>query len=266
MAVKVLAAASLLLSLLALPASAARDFDFRGQSNGDDSLDLVGTVLDWTERAIPVEGPAQRRGSAAPAGGAERYCPPTLYTHGIYREIITECDGAGGTELVPFFEPVDGQEADPAEAPQRQVFVVTREDVQSLLVNPGSLVIQPDQFWVLVNTDTIVMTDAAEHVLNTQVLGYDVDVRVTPALFTWDFGDGSPPVTGTDPGAPWPNHTVSHAYSEAGTVSISLRAEWDAAFRVEGTPAWIPVEGRAVTTVTSEPLEVVTATPRLTTG
>ncbi|WP_181424546.1 PKD domain-containing protein [Georgenia satyanarayanai] len=160
----------------------------------------------------------------------------------------------------------DGEDAEQAEEVPREVLVFTREDVQSLLVDSGSLEIQPDQAWVLVGTDTVVMTDAAEHVLGTRVLDLDIDVRVTPVLFTWDFGDGSAPLTGTDPGAPWPNHTVSHVYSDPGTVRISLRTEWDADFRVEGTSTWIPVAGRAVTETQSEPIEVVTARPRLTTG
>ncbi|WP_324649883.1 hypothetical protein [Georgenia sp. H159] len=215
-----------------------------------------------------IQSSGQHGGYAASTGGepAEPYCPPTLYTFGVIKKVLTDCDAAGGTELTPIFDNNEVDEGDPEVVPQRRVFTVSREDVQSLLVSPGSLEIQPDQPWVLVNTDTIVLTDSAEHVLVTQVLGYDVDVRVTPVLFTWDFGDGSPPLTGTDPGAPWPNHTVSHAYGEAGVVSISLRTEWDAAFRVEGTSAWIPVTGRAVTTLTSEPVEVVTATPRLTAG
>src|SRR5690625_69451 len=197
-------------------------------------------------------------------GTASRYCVPTLYTFGNQREIITDCDGAGGTELTPTFNNEDGEEVAPEDI-QVQPIVVTREDVQSLIVEPGNLTVQPAQPWVLVNTDTVVMTDATEHVLGAEVLGVDVDVRVTPVVYTWDFGDGSMPVTGTDPGAPWPNHTVSHRYRTAGSVTISLRTEWDAAFRVEGTSGWVPVVGRAVTSQTADPIEVVTATPRLTT-
>lgn len=207
-------------------------------------------------------------GSVAGPGAAagERVCPPTLYTFGIYREVITECDGAAGTERAPWFERQDSSEVPPEGEPTVQVIQVTREDVQSLLVNSGSLEVQPDQSWVLVGTDTVVMTDAEEHLLGTRVLDLDIDVRVTPTLFTWNFGDGSVPLTGTDPGVPWPNHTVSHAYRAPGTVTISLRTEWDAHFRVEGTSAWIPVVGRAVTEAQSESIEVVTAKPRLTDG
>ncbi|MCM3661450.1 hypothetical protein M3148_10695 [Georgenia satyanarayanai] len=196
----------------------------------------------------------------------EPYCPPVTYVWGKYETVVTACDPVPEGEWAPLLERGDGEDEDAAEEQPSELLVFTREDVQSLLVNSGSLEIQPDQSWVLVGTDTVVMTDAAEHVMTTQVLDLDLDVRVTPVLFTWSFGDGSAPLTGTDPGAPWPNHTVSHVYSDPATVTISLRTEWDADFRVEGTSTWIPVAGRAVTETESEPIEVMTAKPRLTTG
>src|SRR5690625_2408376 len=222
------------------------------------------TVENSERRTLPSAGEYVPRDGVNAEGSSARYCPPTLYTFGNQREIITDCDGAGGTELTPTSNNEDGEEVAPEDI-EMQPIVVTREDVQSLIVEPGNLTVQPAQPWVLVNTDTVVMTDAAEHILGTEVLGVDVDVRVTPVIYTWDFGDGSIPVTGTDPGAPWPDHTVSHRYRTAGSVTISLRTEWDAAFRVEGTSGWVPVVGRAVTSQTADPLEVVTATPRLTT-
>lgn len=199
-------------------------------------------------------------------GGAEPYCPPQEYRWGKYRTIVTDCSGVPPGEWTPWFENQEGEDAEQTGETPGELIVVSREDVQTLIVNPGNLIVQPDRSWVLVNADTIVMTDASEHILSTRVLDLDIDVRVTPVLFTWGFGDGSAPVTGTDPGAPWPDHTVSHVYGSPGSVSISLRTEWDAAFRVEGTSTWIPVTGRAVTTQSTDPIEVVTATPRLTTG
>lgn len=197
---------------------------------------------------------------------SDPYCPPTLYTFGKFREVIFECDGAGGTEFAPWFESEDIEDTEANEEPRREVIAISREDVQSLIVSSGTVMVQPDRPWVLVNTDTVVMTDAAEHVLSTEVLGVGVDVRVSPALFTWDFGDGSAPLTTSDPGRPWPDHTVSHSYRAPATATISLRTEWDAAFRVEGTDVWVPVAGRAVTTASTDPIDVVTATPRLTSG
>ncbi|WP_413452380.1 hypothetical protein AA0Y32_11065 [Georgenia phoenicis] len=188
------------------------------------------------------------------------------YVLGKYSTRLTACDPVPVGEWAPWLPQSDDGDAPSAEDAPGELLVFTREDVESLLVNSGNLVIQPDQSWVLVGTETIVMTDAAEHVLETEVLDLGIDVRVTPALFTWDFGDGSAPLSGADPGAPWPNHTISHVYTEPRVVTLSLRTEWDAAFRVEGTSTWLPVAGRAVTETTTGPIEVVTARPRLTTG
>lgn len=233
-----------------------------GAFSEDDWVHVEGE-MQWavTDSEHALEG-----GSSQEAWNGVRYCPPVTYVWGKYRTVVTACDPVPVGEWAPWLERDDGDDAEDVEEQPAELLVFTREDVQSLLVNSGSLEVQPDQSWVLVGTDTVVMTDASEHVLGTTVLDLDIDVRVTPVLFTWDFGDGSAPLTGTDPGAPWPNHTVSHVYSDPGTVTISLRTEWDADFRVEGTSTWIPVAGRAVTETQSEPIEVVTAKPRLTTG
>ena len=253
-------------------ASRSGSGDWRGIADGSDSLSVTGNYREAAQGGSlrlrsGADAPSRPAGSQ-PAANAERKCVPMLYTQGRYREVIVECDGAGGTELTPWFERStgDGQGELPAPDVTIQPVVVSREDVQRLIVESGSLIVQPDRSWVLVSAETVVMTDASEHILRTRVLDLDVDVRVTPVLYTWDFGDGSAPLTGTDPGAPWPNHTVSHVYESAGTAVISLRTEWDAAFRVAGTSTWLPVAGRAATTQSTDPIEVLTATPRLTTG
>lgn len=187
-------------------------------------------------------------------------CVPRIRTlDGVTHRGSVCVDGAdGGLVWVP-----EGEQGTAADEPPAQPLVVTREDVQSLLVDSGSIKIQPDQPWVLVNAETIVFTDAAEHVLTTQLLGRDVELRVVPVRYTWDFGDGSVPLVSADPGAPWPDHTVAHAYSAVGEARVTLRTEWDAHFRVEGTGPWLPVAGRPITAATSDPFRVVTAVPRL---
>ena len=218
-------------------------------------------------RDDPGPGPWSRaREGASSVGPTTPPCPTTRWVHGTFYTEGQFCDGEmGGTEWAILLDGED-EEGAAADPEPRQQFVVTRQDVQSLLVYSGSLEIQPNRSWVLVNVETIAMTDAAQHVLSTQVLGVDVDVRVTPASFSWDFGDGSPAVVGTDPGAPWPDHTVAHVYQDAQEAVISLRTEWDAEFRPAGATVWFPVEGRAVTVATSDTIDVVTATPRLTVG
>lgn len=234
-----------------------------GRISGDalDQVDVIGSLQsEWS--VIPTPRVRSLSGEVPPA---KPHCPTTRWVLGQYYTQGQFCDGEmGGTNWAILLD--DEQEETPADAEPLEEFVVTRQDVQSLLVDSGSLEVQPDRSWVLVNIETIVMTDAEQHVLSTHVLGVDVDVRVTPASFTWDFGDGSPAVVGTDPGAPWPDHTVAHVYQDAQQVSIGLRTEWDAEFRPAGATVWFPVDGRAVTVATSDPIDVVTATPRLTVG
>ncbi|MFC4555309.1 PKD domain-containing protein [Georgenia faecalis] len=197
-------------------------------------------------------------------------CWLILFTNGRDREWISSCDVpalVGGTELTPSFEwatPADpAAPGEPVPLPPGEPVIVTAQDLQSLPIDSGGLTVQPDRGWVLVNMETIALTGAREHTLETVVLGVPVQVRVAPVEFSWDFGDGSAPLVGTDPGAPWPDHTVAHTYTVAGDAQLTLTTQWEGAFLVEGSPDWIPVTGRAVTQEVSDPFEVVTATPRL---
>ena len=139
-------------------------------------------------------------------------------------------------------------------------------EFQRLPLTPSGLSVQPPSGWTLVNADTVVFTDDAEQVLTTTVLGMAVTIRATPARFTWDFGDGGGTLTTTDPGRPWPEHTLSHRYTAEGTHQIRLTTTWTATFQVAGTATWEPVDGTATTTSTSPPLTVHEARSRLVSG
>ncbi|MEE6272642.1 PKD domain-containing protein [Georgenia sp. MJ206] len=195
-----------------------------------------------------------------------------LFVEGPDRNWVSSCnlDEIAGTENTPWWERIEpgepGEVEGDAPIPPGQPVIVTAQELQSLILDSGGLTVQPERPWVLVNMETIVMTGASEQMLGTVVLGVPVRVRAIPVEFTWDFGDGSAPLVGTDPGAAWPNHTVSHVYTSPGIVDVSLSTQWDGYFQPEGGTSWIPVAGRAVTTETSDPIEVVTAVPRLVTG
>ncbi|MCZ3388617.1 MAG: PKD domain-containing protein [Actinomycetia bacterium] len=73
------------------------------------------------------------------------------------------------------------------------------------------------------------------------------------ASWTWDFGDGKA-LTTDEPGGDWPDMTVSHAYSGAGSYPVSTRSTWEAWFTVDGLGPW-PVGGEPVVQ-TAEPLQV----------
>lgn len=144
---------------------------------------------------------------------------------------------------------------------------VTREDFASLPIEAGQVSVQPGRGWVLVNQPTVVWSDASPHVLTASVLGVAVEVLATPVAWAWDFGDGTPILRTTDPGAPWPEETVSHVYREAADrARISVETEWRGQFRRLGADGWQDVVGTVTTTSALDPIDVLTAEPRLITG
>lgn len=190
---------------------------------------------------------------SAPGGPERDPCSLPWFGIGVGLILPGVCDseesgGDGGAEFV---------------ASPPQIISIDREEFQQLPISSGGLFVQPDRDWVLVNVGTIVYTGAAPHTLHTTILGVDIEVHVEPVSFVWDFGDGSDPMETTDPGAPWPEATVSHAYTSAGQAQISLTTHWEGMFRPVGAEAWIPIVGRATTTESSRPFEIRTSTPRL---
>ena len=189
---------------------------------------------------------------------------------GVYEIDFSAC---GESFLVDFADtapwtiaPAPGDPAEPG-APAPLPIVVTAQDMQRLPIEPGGLTVQPDRGWVLVNLDTVVWTDGATQTLDTVVLGAPVQVRVTPVDYTWDFGDGSAPLVTTDPGAPYPDHSVSHVYERAAdSATVELTTRWAGEFQVAGSGVWMPVAGLATTTETSAPFDVRTAEASLTDG
>lgn len=137
---------------------------------------------------------------------------------------------------------------------------------RQLTIAPSPVVVQPPDGWTVVNVPTITYTEPEEQVLDTTLLGIPVQIRATPRSFTWDYGDGSGPVTTTDPGAAYPHHTVAHTYGQpADRVTITLTTTWSGQFRITGTPSWTDVTGTATTTSAADPLQVYEARSRLVT-
>ena len=152
---------------------------------------------------------------------------------------------------------------EPEQPSPEQILRTLERDLASLAIPPSPVRIQPDQDWTYVNLDTIVMTDADPITLTTTVLGVAVDVRVTPTSYRWDFGDGTEPLTTTDPGKPYPDHTLAHIYATTGEFPITLTTTWTGEFRTPGN-AWQAIPGSTTTTSSHEPLTLVERRSRLT--
>jgi hypothetical protein len=57
-------------------------------------------------------------------------------------------------------------------------------------------------------------------------------ITITPAQYTWDWGDGTAPLETDDPGGPYPDGNVTHTYDRAAHVTVALTTEWSATYTI----------------------------------
>ncbi|MHA7132749.1 hypothetical protein [Oerskovia turbata] len=138
-----------------------------------------------------------------------------------------------------------------------------------LPVAPSPVTVQPGRGWTVVNIPTITYTSAHPQVFTTTLLGIALTIEAVPRDYTWDYGDATDPVVTTDPGAPYPDHTVHHTYTHPtdpnAPTTITLTTTWTGRFQITGTPTWTPITGTATTTTTAPPLTIHEARSRLVT-
>ncbi|MGI5188706.1 hypothetical protein ACQEVI_11260 [Promicromonospora sp. CA-289599] len=134
---------------------------------------------------------------------------------------------------------------------------------QEMKIAPSEVNVQPPDGWTLVNVDTIAFTERQPRTMSTSLFGMPVEIRAVPSNYSWDFGDGSAPLVTSDPGAPYPAHTVAHAYTKTGDAVISLTTTWHGQFRLAGEPTWYDVAGEGTTVSSSGSLEILEARARL---
>jgi hypothetical protein len=175
----------------------------------------------------------------------------------------------GSARLEPLFRrSVDGSDGwevvdDGCPASSPDVVTLSVEEFRRLPLAASTPSIQPADGRNLVGMPLIVFTDATPQDLATTVVGVPVTVRATPTQFSWDFGDGSPPLVTSDPGASYPDHTVSHPFDRPGTYSVRLTTTWRGEFQVAGSGVWQPVAGTATTASAPFTVTAEEAVPRL---
>lgn len=114
----------------------------------------------------------------------------------------------------------------------------------------------------LVGLPVIFFTDGATtQDFTVDIRGFTVDITATAAGFTWRTGDGTD-LTSTDPGAPYPGHTITHDYA-SGTYSASLTTTWSGSYSVDGGLV-LPVPGSTTTDGPPATFTVLQARPVLT--
>ncbi|WP_265521598.1 hypothetical protein [Oerskovia flava] len=136
----------------------------------------------------------------------------------------------------------------------------------TLPITPAPVTVQPPGGRTLVNVETITYAEPTVQTFDTALLGIPVTLRAQPGEYTWDYGDGTGPLTTTDPGAPYPDHSVTHTYDQpADAVTITLTTTWTGQFQITGAPTWTDVPGTATTTTVADPLTILEARSRLVT-
>jgi hypothetical protein len=97
----------------------------------------------------------------------------------------------------------------------------------------------------LVGLPVIFFTDSpTTQTFTVDIRGFAVTIDARATSFTWTTGDGTT-LTTTDPGAPYPDQTVTHDYA-SGTYTASLTTTWGGTFSVDGGAA-VDVPGTTTT-------------------
>ncbi|WP_128683232.1 hypothetical protein [Actinomyces qiguomingii] len=136
------------------------------------------------------------------------------------------------------------------------VITISSTDVSTLLAEGSGITRQPPGPEVLLTKDFIVYTSPDTQVLTTTVAGTEVTIHATPTSYTWNWGDGTTTTT-TDPGAAWPNQTLTHRYTATATdVTTTLTTTWKATYTPNGGTT-TPVVGTITTTNTTTPYNIV---------
>lgn len=142
-------------------------------------------------------------------------------------------------------------------------FPLTLEDFTQLPITPSTMQLQPPTDWVYAGLDTIAHTDPTPQGFHVELLGASFDVGAVPIEYSWDFGDGTPPLVTDDPGAPWPDYTIGHTYTAAGTATPVLTTSWKGVYRETSFDPWAEIPGTGQTTTTGPELTIYAARTRL---
>ena len=157
-------------------------------------------------------------------------------------------DGQCGTRdpgtLNPLIITEEAEPADPGE-PGR---TVTIEDVARFLPARGVLHGEPSG-WAVVGVPANFWVEVEPMTVTGELLGDVAQVRFTPTLYTFDYGDGTTR-TSAEPGSSWRDlgqdelsaTPTGHVFRERGDRPVKVTIAYTAEYRVDGG-AWIGVAG-----------------------
>ena len=205
----------------------------------EESVELSGFV----DRLQPGLAGAQRR------PGLQRVQPLTQQEAENLLNELCYGDGDCGVRepgtlnpLIPTAEP--GQPPEPKNPPR----AVTIEDVARFLPARGVLHGEPSG-WAVVGVPANFWVEVEPMTVTGELLGDVAQVRFTPTLYTFDYGDGTTR-TSAEPGSSWRDlgqdelsaTPTGHVFRERGDRPVRVTIAYTAEYRVDGG-AWIGVAG-----------------------
>lgn len=112
--------------------------------------------------------------------------------------------------------------------------------------------------YTLVNLQTSFYTQVVPFDRSFVLLGFHVDVHITPVSYIWHWGDDTTTTTHR-PGRPYPAKDVTHTYSHATdpgvTVPVRVDVAYRAQFRIDGGD-WARVNDQLVIAGTTRQIPI----------
>lgn len=153
------------------------------------------------------------------------------------------------SEEEPPEEPSDNPEA-PAEPEQEDnteylltlVPGMAESAFAELAIDPGNVAFDEQLLgFGYIHQHTNIFADVAGQTITENLLGFDVEIRATPAEYHFDYGDGTT-LTTTNPGGPATEPSTnsdtatSHAYTETGRYPVTVTTTFIGEYRLLGGP------------------------------
>ena len=240
---------------VALPTTAHADDRNIWAEGNDDLVTVTGTTRTQVQSpgrpdtGTPRTGGAGDGAAAASADGASGSATELCYLGelGLRKMHALSC----------LFAPAAPDPGGGAGGEPPTTATITATDTAALLVDGSGLHRQPPGPQALITLDVIAYTSPDTRTITTTVANTPVTVTATPTAYAFDWGDGTTTTT-TDPGAPYPNHTVTHHYKHTDkNITTTLTTTWTTRYRPTGHTDWHTIEGTITTTETSTPYDLV---------